>query len=187
VRILTIITAVAASAFALAGPASANPAQTNPHEVPFNDSFVHSGGPSVFDMIIGLDAPFRASSAAQARAAVLKGAALALEERRYAEATQMLEGLDGTTLAGTRMAGIAHAGLGDLEAAEARFRWVVRMNPRDFGSQAALGVVHLRMGKRSDAEAALRTLKRRQEICASACERADAIDKATEALTRALG
>jgi tetratricopeptide (TPR) repeat protein len=111
----------------------------------------------------------------------------AMEEERFSNAARLYDCLN--RLPDARLyytAEIAHLRAGNLPAAEANFRNKLDMDPRSARSQLGLGYVYVQQGRRAEAEELLRTLQERQKRCASACERADEIDRATEVLTRAL-
>jgi tetratricopeptide (TPR) repeat protein len=115
-----------------------------------------------------------------AREAMLRG--------RYAEAAGMLNSISLKRLPGAnQLAGIANAKAGNLPEAERYLERAMRIDARDTLAMATLGLVRVQIGKRTEAEALLRTLETRQQRCASACERAVEIDRATQVLARALG
>jgi tetratricopeptide (TPR) repeat protein len=112
----------------------------------------------------------------------------AVEEGRHADAAHLYDCLN--RLPDARLyhpAAIAHLRAGNLPAAEVNFRNELFFDPRSARAQMGLGVVYVQQGRRTEAEELLRTLEKRQKRCASACERAAEIDRATEVLARALG
>lgn len=109
-------------------------------------------------------------------------------EGRHAEAAELLDSISLTHVPGAnQLAGIANARAGNLPEAERYLERALRHDARDNLAMVTLGLVRLQLGKRAEAEELLRTLERRQKRCASACERAVEIDRATEVLARALG
>lgn len=124
------------------------------------------------------DAPGESTSAA-----LIRRATEALAEKRYADAARIL---NGTPLWGPyhRLAGVAHAGTGNLRYAEESFRSALVWNSRDARAQAALAIVLLKQGKRAEAERVFAIISRRQENCASACQHAETIDNAAYVLER---
>lgn len=113
----------------------------------------------------------------------------AMEEARYTDAARMFDRLNELPLAFGlfQPAGVAHLRAGNLRNAEVSFGRALRVDPRSAEAQLGLGLVYVQQGRRAEAEELLRTLEKRQKRCASACERADEIDRATEVLARALG
>jgi Flp pilus assembly protein TadD len=118
-------------------------------------------------------------------AALIRRATEALSEKRYADAAWIL---NGTPLWGPyhRLAGVAHAGAGNLRLAEESFRNALFWNPRDARAQAALGIVLFKQGKHAEAERVFATVSRRQANCASVCQHAETIDNAADVLERLL-
>lgn len=163
-----------------AAPAAAEPIARNP----FYDSagFAHApptglGDPPVF---------FNSHLSRQERTVL--AAREALRDGRYAEAADMLDGMSLTHMPGAnQIAGLANAGAGRLPEAEQYLERALVRDARDSVATATLGLVRLQLGKRTEAEELLRTLQKRQQRCATACERAAEIDRATEVLARALG
>lgn len=119
---------------------------------------------------------------------VVRSARQAMREGRDAEAAEMLNGIGLTHMHDfNRLAGIANAKAGNLPEAEKYLDRVLVRDARDSVATVTLGLVRLQLGKREEAEELLRALEKRQQRCASRCERADEIDRATEVLARALG
>jgi Tfp pilus assembly protein PilF len=114
---------------------------------------------------------------------LVRYAAEALSEKRYADAARILNGV---RLWGPyhRMAGVAHAGAGNLRLAEDAFRNALFWNSGDARAQAALGVVLVKQGKHEEAERVFAAVSRRQANCASVCERAETINNAADVLER---
>jgi Flp pilus assembly protein TadD len=112
----------------------------------------------------------------------------AMDEGRYSEAARMLNGISLTHMPdANRLAGVANAQTGNLPEAELYLERALVRDARDSVATATLGLVRLQLGKRAEAEELLRALQKRQQRCASACQRADEIDRATMLLARALG
>lgn len=171
-RIVPLVLALVVSAPGLAAPVNTetifgNPVSEGARHMNMSPSgFVDTGVPRV--LFVQADTAFR--------------------EGRYADAARILDGIGITFDAATnRLAALSHAGAGNLVAAERYFARALEADPRDARAQGGLGLVQLKLGKRAEAAALLRTLVTRQKRCASACERADEIDRATEVLARALG
>jgi predicted Zn-dependent protease len=119
---------------------------------------------------------------------IILSARQAMKDGRHAEAAELLNGISLTHMPYfNQLAGVANAKAGNLPEAERYLERALARNARDSVAAVTLGQVRLQLGKRAEAEELLRGLEKRQARCASACERADEIDRATEVLARALG
>lgn len=85
------------------------------------------------------------------------------------------------------LAGLANAGLGDLDGARKHYERAVKADKELVNAQRELGITYAKLGDRAKAEAALAGLKRMQEKCAGSCAKAAEIGTAINALTAALG
>ena len=84
------------------------------------------------------------------------------------------------------LAGLAHAGLDDLEGARLLYGQAVRFDGKLIFARRELALAHVKLGDRSKAEAELAALTERQAHCRGRCGKAAQIDAAVEAVRSAL-
>lgn len=114
-------------------------------------------------------------------------AAAALAERDYSRALAILRPYRrDRSIVYFFLAGQAHQGLGDYDAARRDYSEAVRQDRAFVGAQLALGLLEIEYGERTSAEAVLTSLTRLRERCAESCSSAADLANAISIMTSAL-
>lgn len=84
------------------------------------------------------------------------------------------------------LAGLAHAGDGDMKGARSLFEKAVKYDANLIPAQGELGVTYAKLGDQAKAQAQLDLLKQKQGACGTACAQAADLQKAVDDVTAAL-